>query len=373
MRRSKISVGITIAPAQDAQALLWANGLSQNIVYLALIFLRLPSVREVGLVCDSSPHPVADAYGLPVWTVETAAERCDVVIELGSRSLGGALLDKLRKRGGKLVSFVAGNVMAFNLEAVVHGAATGEMLVNHRFDAVWLLPQHWHMCRSYCALTSSPNVHQIPVLWDAAFLNHSAAISRKNIFWREPESGKYTIGCLDPNINALKTFHLPLLVSEEAYRIDKSRIKKLLLCSTLKLKDTRHVQEIVLATDLGKDGKVSLEGRHSLVHVIGDHIQAVVTHQWENNRNYLYYEILYLGWPLIHNSPFLDGAGYYYKEFDPQDGGRVLSHALKNHSRLRREQQRTAKDALWEVSVDNPNNQGRYADLLNQVLDTGNA
>ena len=369
MGKSKLSIGITIAPAQDVQGLLWANGLSQNIVYLALLFQRLPVVAEVGLVCDSSHHPVADAYGLPLWTVEDAAGRCDVVVEFGSRSLGGTLLDQMRKRGGKLVSFVAGNVMAFNFESVAHGAAAGEILVNHRFDASWLLPQHWHMCRSYSALTSSSNVHQIPVLWDPTFLNYSAAMSRKNVFWRVPESGKYTLGCFDPNINVLKTFHLPLLVAEEAYRSDRSRIEKLLLFSTLRLKESRHVQEMILATDLGKDGKISLEDRHSLVHVIADHVQAVVTHQWENNRNYLYYEILYLGWPLIHNSPHLGEAGYYYKDFDPQDGGRVLVDALKSHPTRRKEQQRATRDVLWDVSIDNPKNQNAYSDLLLQVMD----
>lgn len=189
--RTHLKVGITIAPAQDAQALLWANGLSQNIVYLALLLQRLPIVSEVGLVCDAQPHAVADGYGLPVWGVEQAAAHCDVVIELGSRSFGAPQVERLRAHGGKIVSFVAGNVMAFNFETLAHGKGAGEILVKHQFDAAWLLPQHWHMCRSYCATVGSPNVHEIPVLWDPIFLNQTAALLRKNIFWREPEGGKY--------------------------------------------------------------------------------------------------------------------------------------------------------------------------------------
>ena len=366
--KAKLKVGITIAAAQDAQALLWANGLSQNIVYLALLLQRLPIVSEVGLVCDVRPHAVADTFGLPVWTLEETVDHCDVVIELGLRSLGGELLERLRKRGGKLVSFVAGNVMAFNFETLAHGKNAGEVLVKHQFDAVWLLPQHWHMCRSYCAMTGSPNVHQIPVLWDPVFLNHTATLLRKNIFWREPEGGKYTLGCFDPNINVLKTFHLPLLVTEEAYRIDKNPIEKLLLFSTLRLKESRHVTEMILATDIGKDGRISLEDRHALVRVMGSDVHAVVTHQWENNRNYLYYEVLYLGWPLIHNVPSLEGAGYYYRDFDPRDGGRALQEALQGHPAIRIEQRDAIREALWSVSIDNPANQDRYSELLLQVM-----
>ncbi|MCP5379235.1 MAG: DUF2827 family protein [Caenibius sp.] len=365
---AKLKVGITIAPAQDAQALLWANGLSQNIVYLALMMRRVTVVSEIGLICDVKPHAVADTYGLPVWSVEEAVNHCDVVIELGSRSFHSDHVQRLRKRGGKLVSFVAGNVMAFNFEALAHGKHSGENLVKHGFDAVWLLPQHWHMCRSYCAITSSPNVHEIPVLWDPIFLNQTAGIFKKNIFWREPEGGKYTLGCFDPNVNVLKTFHLPLLVSEEAYRIDKSRIDRLLLFGSLRLKESQHVTEMILATDIGADGRVSLEDRHSLVHVIGSNVHAIVTHQWENNRNYLYYEILYMGWPLIHNVPALGEAGYFFEDFNPQHGGQVLADALAGHASNRIKQRDAVREALWGVSVDNPQLQDRYAELLLQVM-----
>ncbi|QZP09437.1 DUF2827 family protein [Caenibius sp. WL] len=366
--KTQLKVGITIASAQDAQALLWANGLSQNIVYLALLLQRLPIVGEVALVCDAPSHAVADGYGLPLWGVEYAAAHCDVVIELGSRSFGAPQVERLRAHGGKIVSFVAGNVMAFNFETLAHGKGAGEILVKHQFDAAWLLPQHWHMCRSYCATVGSPNVHEIPVLWDPVFLNQTAALLRKNIFWRAPESGKYTLGCFDPNINALKTFHFPLLVAEEAYRADKSRIEKLLLFSAMHLKDTRHVTEMILATDIGKDGRISLEERHPLARVMGNYVHAVVTHQWENKCNYLYYEVLYLGWPLIHNAPSLRDAGYYYEQFDPQGGGQVLQEALQGHPEIRVRQRDAIREALWNVSIDNPANQDRYSDLLLQVM-----
>ena len=367
--KPKLTIGITIAPADDADALLWSNGLSQNILYLGLLLRRLPEVAEVGFIADAQPHALADRFGFPAWNVADAADRCDIVIELGSRSFGQAQVDKLRKRGGKLVSYVAGNVMAFNFEAIAHGKANGEQLVAHGFDAVWLLPQHWHMCRSYCAITSSPNVQQIPAIWDPVVLNQMAALLRRNPFWREPEDRRYALGCFDPNVNVLKTFHLPLLVTEEAYRLDKKRIERLFLFSALRFTKSRHVTEMITATDLGRDGKVSLEGRHSPAYVLGEQIHGVVTHQWENNLNYLYFEILYLGWPLVHNSPHLHGAGYRYADFDCQDGGRKLHEALEGHSATRIRQRDAVREALWSVCLDNPAVQDRYSELLAQVMD----
>jgi len=367
--KTRLNVGITINTSANAQSTLWANGLTQNIVYLALLLQRLPNVRTAGLVCDVKPNAVAESYGFPVWTLAEATEQCDVVIELGLRSFGGEKLERFRKRGGKLVSFVAGNVMAFNLETLAHGRSAGEVVVKHGFDAVWIIPQHWHMCRTYCAITSSPNVHEVPVLWDPVFLHQSAALMRKNPFWREPEDGKFTLGCFDPSINVLKTFHMPLLVSEEAWRTDSSRIDKLLLFSMLKFKESKHVKDMILNTDIGKAGRISLEDRHPLIHVMGSNVHAVVTHQWENNRNYLYYEILYLGWPLIHNVPSLIDAGYHFRDFDPADGGRVLTEALRGHSDIRIKQRDAVREALWAVSVANPDLQDVYAAKLEQVMD----
>ena len=367
--KTRLNVGITIGATSDAQNMLWANGLSQNIVYLAMLLQRLPNVGEVGLVCDVKPNAVADSYGLPVWTLTETTDHCDVVIELGLRSFGGALLEKFRKRGGKLVSFVAGNTMAFNFETLAHGRSAGEVVVKHGFDAVWIIPQHWHMCRSYCALTSSMNVHLAPVLWDPVFLHQTAALMRKNPFWREPPDGKYVIGCFDPSVNVLKTFHMPLLVTEEAWRTDKSRIDKLLLFSLLKFKDSRHVQDMILNTDIGRDGRISLEARHPLIHVMGSNVHACVTHQWENNRNYLYYEILHLGWPLIHNVPSLSEVGYPFRDFDPADGGRAMTEALRTHPETRVKQRDAVREALFAVSVANPAVQDIYSGLLEQVMD----
>jgi hypothetical protein len=66
---------------------------------------------------------------------------------------------------------------------------------------------------------------------------------------------------------------------------------------------------------------------------LAKHVHAIVTHHWENGLNYLYYEVLYGNYPLIHNSEFLKDYGYYYKDFDAEDGARALLAAIKDHDR----------------------------------------
>jgi hypothetical protein len=102
--------------------------------------------------------------------------------------------------------------------------------------------------------------------------------------------------------------------------------------------------------------------------MLGSHIDAVVTHQWENALNYLYWDVLYLGWPLIHNSPEFEEAGYYYPSFDPQTGGEVLREALNTHAAEQAARRPKVLEALWRYNIDNPEVQRRYAELLEALM-----
>jgi hypothetical protein len=103
--------------------------------------------------------------------------------------------------------------------------------------------------------------------------------------------------------------------------------------------------------------------------MLGAHIDAVVTHQWENALNYLYWDVLYAGWPLIHNSPEIREAGYFYPAFDPVTGGAVLTDALEHHAANFQRDRPAVLETLWRFNVDNPRVQARHGELLEQVMD----
>ena len=78
---------------------------------------------------------------------------------------------------------------------------------------------------------------------------------------------------------------------------------------------------------------MTVEQRFVSSHFLTDHCDAVVTHHWENGLNYLYYEVLYGAYPLIHNSEFLKDYGYYYRDFDAESGADALLRAFDEHDR----------------------------------------
>jgi hypothetical protein len=370
-RLRRYTVGITISPTADPTNALWSNGIGQNIIFFAQLLQRLDIVENVSLIVgdDGVAHPFADMFGFQCTGLTAASETLDVFIELGTRAAEPHHIAKLKSRGAKFVSYVAGNVMVMNLEEIARGAKHGDSTQALGWDAVWVTPQHWRTNHAYMKLTRSDKVRVIPHIWEPSILNMSAIHNRRNIFYRQPPKDSWVLSCFDPNVNVVKTFHLPMLVTENAYRSQPAQIERLLLFGAEHLKNSVHVTNMIQAMSLGRDNKLFVEVRHKLSDVIGQHCNAVIAHQWENNLNYLYWEILYLGWPLIHNSTAFPEVGYYYPEFDPMKGGEVMNEGLANHHDLRASQTAAIRETLWGFSIENPKVQARHTELIEELFD----
>ena len=83
--------------------------------------------------------------------------------------------------------------------------------------------------------------------------------------------------------------------------------------------------------DIKRDGIVSIEERYNTLRFMHQHADVAVSHQWENPLNYLYFDLAWMGWPIIHNAHLCKDVGYYYEGFNYEEGGRVLSDAILNH------------------------------------------
>lgn len=366
--RKPTRVGITIAHAADVPSVLWSNGIHQNIVYLALLFQQLKGV-EVRLVSypfdQTAEHPISACFKIPTVNDRDEALKLDVIIELGIR-LEADFTRPFRDRGGKLVSYMAGNAAVMNFESVfLEGAAAsrGSMLSPDGFDAVWITPQHMHMNAGIAAMVGGP-VEEAPHIWAPVAVEHAmTSLGVNPQFKARPET--WSLATFDPNINVVKSFHMPLLVAEAAHRQTPDMIRRMMLFCTEHLKGRPHFESQVANISLGKAGKVTAEARHGIVAMLGREVDCVITHQWENDLNYLYWDTLYLGYPLIHNSSRIFEAGYYYPDFDPATGGDMLLDALLNHQGPKD----ADTEAVWRYHVRNETNQKIYSEILQKVLD----
>jgi hypothetical protein len=97
-------------------------------------------------------------------------------------------------------------------------------------------------------------------------------------------------------------------------------------------------------------------------------IPIFLSYQLYNSLNYLYYEILYFGYPLVHNSPDLDGCGYYYPEHNLSKCVEQILYAYKHHNKHLDSYIAKSRNYLKRVDPYDPDVCRTWDEMLNSVL-----
>lgn len=359
----KLRVGVSIS-IRDNPQLIWENGLFQNCVFLAQLLSQSPAVQDAVLV-NTGASPVGDWLqpqftGIRLLTPEEAAHSLDVVIDMGAQ-LPADWHQAFRARGGHSAWMRVGNDYVIDIERAMFGRPHATLWMDTPYEAIWLLPQHEHSCADYYALTSRVPVRVVPHLWTPLFVDKGIAALPPDKPWGyKPGKSMWRVCCFEPNLSVVKNCLIPMLVCEEAYRANPAFLQMLHVANALELK--QHPQFALMASslDMARHGVASFEGRFATHEFMAHHGDCIVSHHWENGQNYLYYEALYGGYPLIHNSEFIKGCGYYYPHFDCQAGGQALLRAFMEHDRRLAEEKRNTAALLHSVDVANPANIEAY-------------
>ena len=94
---------------------------------------------------------------------------------------------------------------------------------------------------------------------------------------------------------------------------------------------------------------------------------VVVSHQWENNLNYLYFDLAWMGWPIVHNGSLCKDVGYYYEQFNYEEGGDVLLNVILNHDNDIDVYVKKNREAIDKYLTTNKELQEKYINLINDL------
>ncbi|MCR6474522.1 DUF2827 domain-containing protein [Variovorax sp. ZS18.2.2] len=351
---------------------IWENGLGQNVVFLARLFQKLPFVSSVVLidVGDQQAMPAQvdlNVLGLALMRAHEATDEVDVIIEMAG-ALDPQWLALQRARGKKVVYYCAGQPYTALIEPAVFDKP-GHFSRPDRCDEIWLLPEYETFASMQRVLHRCP-VRIVPYLWHPQFLEQRIAEVAQMGYrfgWQAgvPRSG-VRVAIFEPNVSVAKTSSISMQACDEAYRADPGSVAMMNVLNTLHMKDHPTMLYFANQLNLVQQHKALFLGRHDIVGFMVQHADAVVSHQWTNDQNYSYLDALYGDYPLVHNSPWLQGfgAGYYYPGFDAAEGGRQLRIAASEHdARLDGYRERSRK-VFEAVDPFNASNLERYARLL---------
>ena len=336
----EINVAISLHISNKPGSSIWSNGAVQHTIFLYQLFKKIPYVKNVWLVTNDAPE-IQEKWLLgqlkdDIVPMENVIEHVDLLVEM-SRFLTKAAVDKVRNNNGRVTSYKFGNDYSMTVESLSFQAHPDWVPNpnNITVDAVWTNRQHLNTCKSFFEHLYHAKATCVPHLWSPYFLEKDLQSNQKaKEGWPYQSLGEeYKISIFEPNINVLKTTLFPFLISSAFYDSNKKSLKNILMYNGGKIKDNKAFKRIVLETAAGKDRVASVEHRTSFANAMGRNGGIVISHQWENGLNYLYYEALYGGFPLVHNSTFLKDLGYYYEGFDIDDGVRALKKAVRVHDR----------------------------------------
>ncbi|MFM0609723.1 DUF2827 family protein [Paraburkholderia sediminicola] len=368
----KFNVGITFYASKTRLGSVWTNGAVQNVYFLHQTLMRCPNVNTLWWINLGEDDELPQGLLMVDPTIklvryEQLSLVLDIVIEL-SAQLDEGLAHELSDKGTKLVSMRVGNDYIIDIERQIFDREGGLPFNGICYDAVWTLPQHERTCRDYFGVTLRCPVDIVPSVWSPYFFDKAAqdpSIVKK--LRSDTRRTKKRIAIFEPNINVVKTAHYPMLVCEQAYRMRPDLIEHVYVTCAEQIMKNQLFVRFANALDIVKNGICTFEKRYATPWFLAEYTDIVVSHQWENELNYLYYDVLYAGYPLVHNSSMIRGAGYYYQSFNAHDGARALLDAIEESDSRCGNYERNRKELLQSVQATEPRNVVIFSEAIDRV------
>lgn len=366
--KTRLRVGVTLYIRDESQSI-WENGIFQNTFFLLNLLKQSPVVEWTCVVAGGPGDPTAardllSHSDVPVISMAEALETLDLVIEL-SAQLDPEWGRTFVERGHRIIAMRVANDFVIDAERMAFGLPAALVMSGVPYQEVWTLPAFARTCAPYYEAGCRAPVRVMQHLWSPELLNRSLATrGPEATFAYVPGRGRWRAAVMEPNLCSVKTCHIPLLVCDVAYRLQPASLEVVRIFNTVPLRENEIFIHFARSTHLVRNGLATFEGRFPTYTVMGEMADVIVSHHWENAQNYLYYEALYGGFPLVHNSDLIDDCGYRYRDLDPQDGGRALIQALAQHDRNLDAYKASAQRFLAKLCPMNEDNIRQYSEAI---------
>lgn len=365
-QNEKKKIGITIQHVKSTLDL-FANGITQNTIFLYDLLTNIGKY-DVYFIVDGNDNDYLNEMKYKQVHFDHVIEECfSIIFTFGFR----LSLDKyfiLNKMGTKNIFYNCGNLFIIESESCLYNGNREHIYQKFNiFDECWNIPQMTNTNHHYLKTLLRCNVIEIPFIWSPQFIDKEEHKYKKR-------SESKSLAIFEPNLSIMKWSFPPLLVCENAYRgfdnDNKDKIKNVYIMS---IHGSTHLNKnnflkLVDCLDIGIDNKITIERRHRSLYIMCNYADIAVSHTWENYLNYLYFDIAWMGWPIVHNGKLCKEVGYYYNEFNYEEGGRILKDVILHHDEHVDEYLLRNRSYLQQFLPTNVELQQKYDTLISQCL-----
>jgi hypothetical protein len=361
---------------------LYANGLFQNVVIFyrmfdAMGYAPILIVNTKPKALDGIPEPLRRCRTIVMDEIlRQPMPNIVALLEIGM-SLDPLVRKFVKMLGGRLIKVYLGNILNIDVETPIfvpqHHFA--HHVVGHN-DLILVSPhyaQHadYASCLNHVPPAKDRQAMIAPYVWDANFLTRDG---KQHLRWRRPAtSEEQSFVIMEPNISFQKASIVPLLILEKWYRTRgkaagwKGRIH---VVNGERLEMVPHfVINIKPYLEIFKDDRVELLSRNDILSTLKAYpTSTFVLHNYNNEYNYMTMELLYAGFPVLHNSPTWSEYGYYYEGANLDTGAQAIQSVLDSHAEREETYAAHAATLSWRHSPYNPENQAIWRELLEGPL-----
>jgi hypothetical protein len=350
---------------------LFMNGLTQNIVILYDMFESLgykSYLLQYNNDTTSHKREFIKRYdSLTVQDILTTRIPIYAFIEIGM-SLDASTRSYLKTIGSKIIKLYLGNIINIDIESIQNYKSI--FFMHHvvgEIDQIWTSP-HYEQHVEYAAVlnrTEISNSRVVPYVWDPCFISYYE--NREAIEWHPVSDWRNTdIVIMDANISFQKCYFYSLLLSEAFYKKHREWKGKVHIINGDKIDLTAYSKNVVLPQlTLFKEGRIVLHGRKNIHTILKENRSACfITHQLNNDFNYMMLELMYCNYPVLHNSEGWNMFGYNYNINKWDAAIEVLHNALLYHSTNLNIYKTHTSNLMWKHSIHNPEIQNEWRKIL---------
>ena len=363
---------VILATATITDENIFANGLFQNVYILYKLFdsagwTPILVVNDKPKSLDKIPEVLRSTRVVSVEDLVKQPLPVKVYIEIGM-SIDPNVRRFLRMIGSKIYKLYLGNILNIDTETpVFYPGMNFSHHVIGEIDSVWVSPhygQHAEYAAALNHVDPAKNPKIAPYVWDPCIITNEG---KRNTSWR-PRRGdeKESFIIMEPNISFQKCALFSLMAIEGWYRKHKDWNGQVVIGNGERLVSIPFFRDSIMPTlDLFKDNKVVILGRRDMYSMMTDYPSGIFClHQWNNEYNYMTLELLWCGFPVLHNAESWGCYGYHYTGNNIPSFQSALQLARDRHSELLETYKSHARSLAWTHSPYNPEVQKAWTDLV---------
>lgn len=355
---------------------IFSNGIVQNAYFIYDCLTRL-GYTCVFLCYETSPKPFHfRSMPMHVFSKDPTVfnpEEYSMIMTI-TRGISSEMYPILKQHKVAIISFTCGNSYVLHQEEfVIERKDNSSVYITNKVDEIWLIPSYEHSLEYLQVIRKSP-VYIVPHLWSPEILKVFASDvhgkTEKDLTYSIANhcGKKMDIVIMEPNIATFKTAWLPIIICEKFDKDYPGLLNKVYVFGFPK-----HAHAHGMVNELDISSKVNRFTRLSMAEILPffnskSEMPIFLSHQTLNNLNYVYYELMYYGYPLVHNSDAIPDHGYYYPDNDILKGVDAIYSAYKYHNSRVETVRETARTYLQGIDPANKSVQTTWDGLMTAAI-----